>query len=168
MTYFISTRTYGKCVCGVSFKQLVNSIARNLPRFSARFHVVGQRDVVRPNVILPLSEAQHPAEHPSRMYAHPHVELHVGGFHDAGYGVYHVEAHLHGAVGMVRSRLRQTGNAVVAVAQNFYPEAVIVLLEGAKGAKWRKLLKDKPERPGSYVTRVQCTWRSHSTVKVVF
>lgn len=61
------------------------------------------------------------------MDAHPHVELHVRGLHHAGDGVDHVQAHLHGAVGMVRAGLGQPRYAVVAIPQDLDAEAVVIL-----------------------------------------
>ena len=46
---------------------------------------------------------------------------------DSRYGVYHVESHLHTAVGVVESGVGQAAHTVVAVAQDFYPHAVVVL-----------------------------------------
>lgn len=42
-------------------------------------------------------------------------------------GVDHVQAHLDGAVRMVRAWLRQPRHTVVAVSQDLYPQAVVVL-----------------------------------------
>lgn len=98
-----------------------------LPRFASGFHVVGQRDIVGPHVILPLPQSEDSAKNSSRVDPYAHVELDIGGFHDAGDGVDHVQAHFHGAMGMVGARLWKTGHAVVAVAQDFDSEAVVVL-----------------------------------------
>lgn len=46
---------------------------------------------------------------------------------DSRYGLNHVDAHLNTAVGVVRSRLRQSRHAVVTIAQNFYSETVVLL-----------------------------------------
>lgn len=47
----------------------------------ARLHVVGQGDVVGPNVELPLPEAQNTAEHSARVDANAHVQDDVSGLH---------------------------------------------------------------------------------------
>ena len=49
----------------------------NAPRNTARFHVVGQGDVVGPDVELPLVDAQHAAQHRSRMDADSHIQVHL-------------------------------------------------------------------------------------------
>lgn len=77
-----------------------------LPWFPAGLHVIGKCDVVRPHVILPFPQSQDTAQYPARVDAHPHIELDVGGFNDAGDGVDHVQAHLHGAMSVVGARLR--------------------------------------------------------------
>ena len=48
------------------------------------------------------------------------------------YGIYHVQPHLHGAVGMVGSGLGQTGHAVVAVSQQLDPQAVVFVCKAIK------------------------------------
>lgn len=76
------------------------------PWLSSGFHIISQSDVVGPHVVLPLPQTQDSAQYPSRMDAHPHVELHVGGLHYAGDGVDHVQAHFHGAMRVVGPGLR--------------------------------------------------------------
>ena len=44
--------------------------------------MIGGGDVVAPDVVLPLPQAEHAAEDAPRVDAHPHVELHVRGLHD--------------------------------------------------------------------------------------
>ena len=46
-------------------------------RHAAGLHVVGQRDVVRPDVELPLAEAEHAAENGARVHADTHVYRHL-------------------------------------------------------------------------------------------
>ncbi len=50
------------------------------PRQTSSLHHVGQSHVVGPHVILPLSEAQHATEHPSRVQTHTHVQIHLCSF----------------------------------------------------------------------------------------
>lgn len=45
--------------------------------------------------------------------------------------LYHVQPHLHTAVGVVGPRLRQTRHAVVAVSQNLDPQTVVLLSQEA-------------------------------------
>lgn len=45
------------------------------PRFASCLHVIGERDVVRPHVKLPLPEAQHAAVHTPAVNAHAHVNV---------------------------------------------------------------------------------------------
>ena len=56
-------------------------VTSDVPWFAAGLHVVGQRDVIGPDVVLPLPEAEHAAEDAARVDAHPHVQLHVSGVH---------------------------------------------------------------------------------------
>ena len=49
-----------------------------LPCLAIGLHVVGRGDVVGPDVVLPLEEAEHAAEDAASVDAHAHVQLHVG------------------------------------------------------------------------------------------
>jgi hypothetical protein len=51
-------------------------------------------------------------------------------------GVDHVEAHLDAVLGVVVARVRQAGDAVVAVAQDFYSQAMVVLCIENKNNKY--------------------------------
>ena len=53
-----------------------------LPRLSPGLHVVGEVDVVRPDVVLPLPEPEDPTENPAAVYADPHVEINIRRLHD--------------------------------------------------------------------------------------
>lgn len=50
------------------------------PRYAGRLHPVGQRHVVRPDVVLPLAQADDAAQHVPRVNADPHVDIHSCGF----------------------------------------------------------------------------------------
>ena len=50
----------------------------DLPRFTSSLHLVGQRDVVGPNVVLPLPESENSAQNSTRVNADAHVQLNVG------------------------------------------------------------------------------------------
>ena len=52
-----------------------------LPGLSVGLHVVGRGDVIGPDVVLPLEEAEDAAEDAPRVDAHAHVQLHVGRLH---------------------------------------------------------------------------------------
>ena len=62
---------------------------------------------------------------PARVFVQPKT--------DSRYGLNHVHAHLDAAVGVVGPRLRQTGHAVITIAQNLDPQTVVFL--GRKVAK---------------------------------
>lgn len=47
------------------------------PRDASALHVVGQGDVIGPDVELPLSQAEHAAQHGARVDADPHVQIHL-------------------------------------------------------------------------------------------
>ena len=49
------------------------------PRLSVGLHVIGGGHVIWPYVVLPLLEAQHPAEDAAGVDANAHVQLHVSG-----------------------------------------------------------------------------------------
>lgn len=53
-----------------------------VPRHASRFHVVGQRHVVRPHIVLPLAEADHAAQDVAGMDADTHVDVDSGGVPD--------------------------------------------------------------------------------------
>ena len=53
----------------------------HLPGDASRLHVVGQRYVVGPDVVLPLPQAEDAAEDPPGVEADPHIELNLGGLH---------------------------------------------------------------------------------------
>lgn len=42
-------------------------------------------------------------------------------------GIDHIESHFHGAFGMILARLRQAGDTVIAIAQYFDAQAVVIL-----------------------------------------
>ena len=45
-----------------------------------RLHLVGRRDVIRPDVVLPLAKAQNSAEDPSSVNSNSHVQGNIRGF----------------------------------------------------------------------------------------
>lgn len=47
------------------------------PRDAPALHVVGQGDVIGPDVELPLSQAEHAAQHGAGVDADPHVQIHL-------------------------------------------------------------------------------------------
>ncbi len=49
-----------------------------LPWKSSSLHVIGQRDVVRPNIELPLPEPEDPTVDPTRVDADTHVHVDAG------------------------------------------------------------------------------------------
>lgn len=51
-------------------------------RFTARFHVIGQRHIIGPHVELPFAQPQNAAEDTAGMDADTHVEVDIGGFDD--------------------------------------------------------------------------------------
>ena len=48
-----------------------------LPRFSSGFHVVGECDIVGPNVVLPLAKAQNTAQNTSWVNPDTHIQMYV-------------------------------------------------------------------------------------------
>lgn len=48
---------------------------RGLPSLAAGLHLVGERYVIRPDVKLPLAQAQNPAVNTPAVDAHPHVYI---------------------------------------------------------------------------------------------
>lgn len=49
------------------------------PRHATRLHVVGQCDIMGPDIILPLLQPDDSAEHTARVHAHTHVDVHTCG-----------------------------------------------------------------------------------------
>lgn len=97
-----------------------------LPRHPATFKVIGQCDIVRPNVELPFSESQNAAENRTAVNADSHVEVNFGHVSHVPNSLDHVQTHLHAAMGVIIAGLWQPGNAVVTVAQQFDSKAVIL------------------------------------------
>lgn len=52
-------------------------VKKDSPRYATALHMIGQRDVIRPYVKLPLSETQNSAEHRSAVNAYSHVQIHL-------------------------------------------------------------------------------------------
>lgn len=48
-----------------------------IPRYSSAFEMIRERDVVRPDVELPLPQSQNPAEHRSAVDPYSHVQIHL-------------------------------------------------------------------------------------------
>lgn len=91
-----------------------------------------QRDVVGPDIVLPLSEAQHSTKYPSRVDPDSHVQLDVRRFDNGCNRVNHVQSHFHGTVCVIGSRIRQSGDAVVTVSQDFDTQTMIVLAKSGR------------------------------------
>lgn len=49
----------------------------SIPGQASAFHMVGDVDVERPQVELPLEEAQHAAQHRAAVHADTHVQVHL-------------------------------------------------------------------------------------------
>ena len=47
----------------------------DLPWHACRLHVVGDSDVIRPDIPLQLEQPQHPAQHGARVDANAHVYI---------------------------------------------------------------------------------------------
>ena len=56
---------------------LWTSISVNLPSLTSRFHLIGDVDVFRPNVVLPFSDTDYPWEDEATVYSDSHVHWHV-------------------------------------------------------------------------------------------
>jgi len=54
-------------------------------------------------------------------------------------GIDHIEAHFHGAFGVILSRFWQSGDTIITVAQDFNPQTVVVL--GKRVEKQLRYLK---------------------------
>jgi hypothetical protein len=46
----------------------------NLPRFTSLFHIVGNNDITRPNIILPFAHAQKTTQDLARVNTNTHVK----------------------------------------------------------------------------------------------
>lgn len=47
-----------------------------LPCLASRLHLVGQCDIIGPDIKLPFAQTKHPTVHAAAMYAHAHVHVH--------------------------------------------------------------------------------------------
>lgn len=50
-----------------------------LPRHTSCLHMIGQRDIMWPHIILPFLEPYHPAQDVPGMHTNTHVDFHPGG-----------------------------------------------------------------------------------------
>lgn len=101
-----------------------------------RLEPIGERHIVGEYVELPLASAQYAAVHAARVNADAHVQL-VDASHEAHQGdrFDHVDAHFDARVRVLGIRFGQAGDAIVAVAEEFYAKALIVrrqLVEACK------------------------------------
>ena len=71
-----SSISHFSCIAWLWHYDIMNS-----PSLPTRLHIVGECDIIWPDVILPLAEPEHPAQHPPRVNSHPHVQLHVRRVH---------------------------------------------------------------------------------------
>lgn len=51
------------------------SSIKNLPSNASALHVVGERDIIGPDIELPLAQAEHDAVHAAGVDAHAHVHV---------------------------------------------------------------------------------------------
>lgn len=79
--------------------------------------LVGQTNVIAPDIELDPPGADNAAEDGARVDAHPHLDALVPLGVEAAHGIDHAQAHLHAANGMIRPGLGTSGDTVVAVAQ---------------------------------------------------
>ena len=98
----------------------------DLPREPGLLHDVGGGDVVAPDVVLPLLQADHAAQHVAGVDPDPHVHLDPRALPHRPHGGDHGESHPHDVDGVVRSGDRKAGDTVVAVAQDLDAEALVV------------------------------------------
>lgn len=56
-----------------------NTFLSSLPGHTPSLHVIGQRDIMWPDVILPFLEADHAAQDISRMHTDTHADVDPGG-----------------------------------------------------------------------------------------
>lgn len=118
-------------------------------RFTARFGVVCQSDIIRPDVKLPFAQAQNTAQHTTRVDANSHAQFHIRRFHESAAtnisinlhfifeetannlnlrnGIDHVQAHFNGATCMICSRFGQTRHTIITVSKNFYSKTMMIL-----------------------------------------
>jgi len=66
-------------ILGLTISGIVSpSVGTHLPGDTAALHVVGQCNIVAPNIKLPLSEAKDAAENVARVDADSHVNIYAG------------------------------------------------------------------------------------------
>ena len=77
---------YVRCCC-IEVSIVEKLLLSRLPGHPSGLHPVGERDVVAPDVELPLAEADDAAEHVARVHADPHVHVRAGHLaHRSGQG----------------------------------------------------------------------------------
>jgi hypothetical protein len=79
-----SLRSLRHCMSSYQFSRLLTACKSliNSPRDAAWLHVVGQGDIITPDVKLPLAQPQDPTEHVASVNAYPHVHIEARCFTD--------------------------------------------------------------------------------------
>lgn len=132
--------------------------ANNLPSSSRLFHMIGYCYVPWPNIKLPLADAQQAADNAATVHSYPHVYIHLVILSnlirnlvsflscfksnvqhlfilrffilpDLAYDFDHFEPHFHTIRCVFRRQIRNSGHAVVTVAQDFNSQTVGFLCE---------------------------------------
>jgi hypothetical protein len=89
--------------------------------------VVGERDVIAPDVVLPFVETNDAAQDVSRVDANAHVHIDARLVADRFDGGDHREPHMDAVDGVVGARDGKSGNAVITVAEDFDSQAMVLL-----------------------------------------
>lgn len=97
------------------------------PRNTGRLHLIGDDDIVRPNVVLPLSTAHDAADDATRVYANAHIDVDAAHFANLTYDFNHLQTKIYTVFCMKFIFDRQTANAVIAIAQEFYSQNIMIL-----------------------------------------
>ena len=80
-----------------------------------------------PNIKLPFADTQQPADDVAAVDADSHVDVDVVLCPNIGDDVNHLNARFDAVLGVFLRRYGKTGNAVVAIAQNFDSQTIVSL-----------------------------------------
>lgn len=60
-----------------NYMPLRSTMTYTLPRNSTRFHMISQSHIIRPNIKLPLVQAQYSRQHSATVYSYPHIHIYT-------------------------------------------------------------------------------------------
>ena len=97
--------------------------------------MIGQSDVIRPDIVLPFPQSNHSAQDVSRVNANTHVYIDSRALTHRTNGVNHKKSHSNAINRVIGSGHGKSRHAIVAVAQNLDSHAVVLLRQLVEAAE---------------------------------